>query len=311
MVLKRQVAVTGAFSYSGSHIAKHFLDAGWAVITLTRNPQREHPLRSRVEAYPLDFTNSIDLEKSLRSVDTLVDTYWVRFEYGETTFAKAVENSRILFAAARAAGVRRLVHISVSKPDLDASLPYYRGKAEVEELVKNSGLSYAILRPTIVFGEEEVLINNITWLLRHFPVFTIPGDGKYRLQPISVEDMAELAVRAARGRDDEIIDDGGPEVFTYNELIHFLAKLVKSRALIVRFPPWITLLLGKMLGLILGDVVLTNYELKGLMQDRLYVGLPGEGKTKFSEWAQAHADTLGKKYVNELKRHHGGETRGY
>jgi NADH dehydrogenase len=307
-LIKRTVAVTGAFSYSGQYIARRFLETGWDVITLTRDPNRSHPLQGKITAFPLDFTDPQALTKSLRGADTLVNTYWVRFEYLGSSFAQAVENSGILLRAAEATGVRRVVHISVSRPELGSDLPYYRGKAAVEELVKQSRLSYSILRPTIIFGKEEVLISNITWLLRHLPAFVIPGDGKYRLQPIYVEDLADLALKAAQSNKNEIIDAGGPEVFTYEELVRFLAKLAGSRALLLHLSPSLALVMAKLLGLMLGDVLLTRYELLGLMEERLYVGLPGAAQTAFSAWAQEHADTLGKQYVNELKRHHGKRT---
>lgn len=307
-LIKRTAAVTGAFSYSGQYIARRFLETGWDVITFTRDPNRSHPLQGKIPAFPLDFSDLPSLTKKLRGVDTLVNTYWVRFEYRDTTFARAVENSGILLQAAKGAGVRRVVHISVSKPELGSDLPYYRGKAAVEELVKHSGLTYSILRPTIIFGKEEVLISNITFLLRHFPIFVIPGNGKYRLQPIYVEDQAELAVKAAQSNQNEIIDAGGPEVFTYEELVRFLAALTGKHPLLLHLPPTLALVMAKLLGLILGDVLLTRYELLGLMQERLHVGLPGVATTSFSAWAREHADTLGRNYVNELKRHHGKRT---
>ncbi len=307
-LIKRTVAVTGAFSYSGQYIARRFLETGWDVITLTRDPNRPHPLQGKIAAFPLDFTDPQSLTKNLRGADTLVNTYWVRFEYPGSSFAQAVDNTGVLLRAATAAGVRRVVHISVSRPEISSDLPYYRGKAAVEELVKQSNLSYSILQPTIIFGKEEVLISNITWLLRHLPVFVIPGNGKYRLQPMYVEDLAELALKAARSNQNEIIDAGGPEVFTYEELVRFLAKLTGNRVFLLHFPPSLALVMAKLLGLMLGDVLLTRYELLGLMQERLYVGLPGAGHTAFSAWAHEHADSLGREYVNELKRHHGKRT---
>jgi NADH dehydrogenase len=120
-----------------------------------------------------------------------------------------------------------------------------------------------------------------------------------------------MALKAARSNQNEILDAGGPEVFTYEEMVRFLAKLAGSRALLLHLPPLLALVMAKLLGLMLGDVLLTRYELLGLMQERLYAGLPGTGHTSFSTWAQEHADILGREYVNELKRHHGkGSARG-
>ncbi len=304
MVLKRTAAVTGAFSYTGSYIARALLDRGWDVITLTRDPNRPHPLQGRVKAFPLDFSNLDQLQNHLKDVHTLVNTYWVRFNYPGSSFDQAVENSRMLIQAAERAGVRRIIHVSVSNADLKSSLPYYRGKAEVEEIVKTSAMSWTILQPTLIFGKEEVLVHNIAWLLRHFPAFAIAGDGNYRVQPIAVEDLAELAAQAASTTANQVLPAAGAEIYTYSQLVDLLKQTVRSRALVLHLPPWVTLLLAKIVGLLLGDVTLTREELQGLMEERLYVGEPALGKTNFSHWATENKDTLGVRYRNELKRHH-------
>ena len=303
--IQRLAAVTGAFSYSGSYIARALLESGWNVRTLTRQPDRPHPLQGQIEAFPLDFANHAELVDNLRGADCLVNTYWVRFDYQGSSFRGAIENTRRLLRAAKEAGVRRFVHLSVSNPDLDSKLPYYRGKAEVEALIRASGLSYAILQPTLIFGEEELLVNNIAWLLRHFPLFPIPGDGSYRLQPIYVEDLARAVARIAGDTRDETLPAGGPEILSFAALIERLAELVGSRALRPRVPPGLALLGARALSIVLGDVLLTRDELQGLMEERLYVGQPTMGKTAFTDWAREHASALGAQYTNELKRHHG------
>lgn len=305
MALKRTAAVTGAFSYSGQYIARSLLKRGWEVITLTRDPRRAHKLREKIKAFSLDFSNTDHLKSALRGVDTLVNTYWVRFNYPGSSFAHAVENSRTLFDAARAAGVRRLVHISVSNPDIESDLEYYRGKAEVEKIIIDSNWSYAILQPTLIFGREEVLVNNIAWLLRNLPLFAIPGNGKYRLQPIFVEDLGELAAAAAQSSRNEILPVAGPEIYTFTGLVRFLKELVGSRARLVHAPPFIALLASKLVGLMLRDVTLNRAELQGLMEERLYIGEPALGKTRFSDWAKENKNSLGVRYAHELKRHHG------
>ena len=304
MVLKRTAAVTGAFSYTGSYIARALLERGWNVITLTRDPKRPHPLQERVKAFALDFSNPNQLQNNLRDVHTLINTYWVRFNYPGSSFDQAVENSRVLIRAAERAGVRRIIHISVSNADLKSSLPYYRGKAEVEEIIKASKVSYAFLQPTLIFGNEEVLVHNIAWLLRHFPIFAIAGSGNYRVQPIFVEDLADLVAQAGSTTRNEILPAAGPEVFTLNELIDFLRQIVGSRAFVLHAPPWLTLLMAKFVGLLFGDVTLTGEELHGLMEERLYIGEPVLGKTSFRQWAEENRVRLGAQYRNELKRHH-------
>lgn len=347
MVLKRTAAVTGAFSYTGSYIARALLERGWDVITLTRDPTRQHPLQERVKAFPLDFVDPEQLQTSLRDVHTLVNTYWVRFNYPGSSFDQAVENSRMLIQAAERAGVRRIIHISVSNPDFGLGiasgakrprkdgqglhyyrgkakegyafrsceepsaarrrgnpLPYYYGKSQVEEMIKASKMSYAILQPALIFGKEEVLVHNIAWLLRHFPIFAIADSGHYRLQPIFVEDLANLVAQAGSTTRNEILPAAGPEVFTFNELIDFLKQVVGSRALVLHTAPWLTLLMAKFVGFLLGDITLTREELQGLVEERLYVGEPALGKTSFSDWAKENRASLGLFYRNELRRHH-------
>src|ERR671924_1111896 len=161
-----KIAVTGAFSYSGKYITKRLLARGEQVITLTGHPNRPDPFSGKVKAYPLDFDEA-GMARSLWGVDVLVNTYWVRFDKDENTQPRAVENTRKLINAAKVAGVKRVVHISIANPSADSHLPYYWGKAANEKTVMESGLSYAILRPTVLYGGgEDILINNIAYLLR-------------------------------------------------------------------------------------------------------------------------------------------------
>ena len=175
--------VTGAFGYTGRYITARLLACGKRVRTLTGHPARPNPFGGAVEVAPLDFGNPGQLTRSLRGAETLYNTYWIRFPHGAATYEKAVENSRVLFRAAREAGVRRLVHISITQASQDSPFAYFRGKGLVEEALRESGLSHAILRPTVVFGPEGILINNIAWLLRRFSVFVVFGSGRYRLFP--------------------------------------------------------------------------------------------------------------------------------
>jgi NADH dehydrogenase len=298
------VAVTGAFSYTGQYIARQLLNEGRRVITLTRDPDRPHELQGKVPAFRLDFSNPALLREALSGAEVLVNTYWVRYNYAGSSFEQAVANTKVLVDAAVSAGVRRIVHISVSKPD-QTQLAYFRGKLETEKLVQASGLSHAIIRPTIVFGEEEVLINNITWLLRKMPVFAVPGDGRYRLQPVHVGDVASLAASAAGATQNTIVDAAGPEIFTFVELLELLKKIANSRCLLVHVPAPLALGLSRLLGGLFGDLMLTKEELDALLQNLLAVETDPTGTTRFSDWAKENAGILGKDYVNELKRHHG------
>lgn len=296
--------VTGAFGYTGKCITRRLLDAGRRVRTITGHPGRENPFGGRVEIEPMDFSNRARLLRSLRGAEVLYNTYWVRFNHGSATFEAAVANSRALISAAREAGVRRIVHLSIANPSIDSQLAYYAGKAQVEEAIVESGLSYSILRPTVIFGAEDILINNIAWFARRFPVFAIPGDGRYRLQPMFVEDLAALATHSALQADNLAIDAVGPEIFTFEELVGKIAAAVGAHPRLVHASPWVTFQLLRLSGPILGDVVLTQEEIAGLMANLLISCRPAEGQTSFTEWLQRNGQSLGRNYSSELRRHY-------
>jgi NADH dehydrogenase len=296
--------VTGAFSFTGKYIARRLLALGRQVKTLTGHPGREHPFGNAVTAVPFQFEEPEALHDGLAGADTLYNTYWVRFEHGQTTFAKAVAHTAALLAAARQAGVRRVVHISVAHADEASPYPYFRAKGEAERLVRESGLSYAILRPTVLFGTEGILFNNIAYMLRRFPAFAIPGKGDYRLQPIYVDDLAELAVTAGHEKRSLVLDAAGPETFTFDELVRRMAKQVGSHARLLHMNPERALKLIRMVGGLVGDVVLTREEIDGLMEDMLAVPGAPAGHTLFSSWLGQNAATLGSSYFSEMVRHY-------
>jgi NADH dehydrogenase len=297
-------AVTGAFGYTGRYLAEHLLAEGKSVITLTGNPDRPNPFGNQVRAYPFDFDNPEKLVLSLDGVRTLYNTYWVRFDHGDRTFQQAVANTKVMIDAAREAGVERLVHVSITNPSLDSPLPYFHGKAELEAYIQDSGLSYAILRPTVLFGREDILVNNIVWLMRRLPVFGVPGRGDYRLQPLFVGDMAELMAAYGESGADVIVDAIGPETYTFHGMVALLKETVGSRTLLMNVPAGLALMAARLLSRFVGDVMLTRDELDGLMDDLLVTDSPAAGKTRLSEWARENADWLGSGYHSELARHY-------
>lgn len=298
-----RIAVTGAYGFSGQYIARRLLDSGHEVITLTNSPDRENPFGKRVQAFRYNFSRPAELEESLRGVDILINNYWVRFDNPpQFTFAKAIANSKVLLDAAKRAGVRRVVHISITNPERESDLPYFSGKAEVEAYLRSTGMSYSILRPALLFGEEDILINNIAWTLRNLPVFGLYGDGQYRLQPINVDDLAAAVVQRIREDSDETTDAIGPETFRYRDMVKMIARKIGSWALIVPMPPRIAYQSVRVLGWFVDDVIATEDEVKGLMQERLYVRSPTLGQTKLSDWVGDFRHRLGRRYASEMWR---------
>ncbi len=299
-----KIAVTGAFSYTGKYITNRLLARGHEVITLTGHPDRPNPFEGRVKAYPFDFEQPEKLAKTLEGVEILFNTYWVRFSHGENTHERAVENTKTLIRAAEQAGVKRIVHTSISNPSTDSHLPYFSGKAKLEETIKASSLGYAILRPTVLFGDEDILVNNIAWILRNFPLFGLPGDGSYGLQPIFVEDYADIAVGMALREENIIADAVGPDIFTFEEMVRLIAAEIKRPARLMKMPPKLALWASQIIGAFVGDLVLTQDEVDGLMAGLLVSAEPPRGKTRLQGWLRANRNVVGVRYASELKKHY-------
>jgi uncharacterized protein YbjT (DUF2867 family) len=294
--------VTGAFGYSGRYIAARLLDEGHTVRTVTNSLHRRNPFGGRVKAFPFSWEEPDKLVAALEGADVLHNTYWVRFNHREFTHSMAVENTLRLFDAARRAGVRRVVHVSITNPSEDSELEYFSGKARLERALLESGLSYAILRPAVLFGKEDILVNNIAWALRKLPVFGVFGDGQYRLQPIFVDDLAELAVAQAEEPDDVIIDAIGPETFTFRGLVETVGEIIGRPRKIISVSPAQGHAVSKVIGRLVGDTFLTREEIEGLMQGLLWTDSEPAGTTRLTDWARAHADALGRRYSSELAR---------
>jgi NADH dehydrogenase len=300
---KKQIhVVTGALGYSGKYIAKRLLDEGYQVKTLTNSPERQNPFGDKIQIYPFNFNDTDKLVDSLRGASVLYNTYWVRFNYKDFKHLMAVDNTLKLFRAAKEAGIKRFVHVSITNPSENSDLEYFRGKAMLERALIESGMSYTIIRPAVLFGKEDILINNISWVLRKFPVFLVFGDGSYRLQPIYVDDLAKLAVEQGKETENKIINAIGPETFTYRGLVEKLGYIIGKRRTMISTHPSICYIAGLIIGKIFGDIMITQEEIKGLMADLLYSDSKPTGETKLTEWASKNSNIIGKRYTSELGR---------
>ena len=291
----RTHVVTGAFGYTGKYIARRLLEAGSKVTTLTGHPESPNQFGERLTTSPFNFDNPAALARTLEGADTLFNTYWIRFAHGGINHDTAVENLMTLISAAEDAGVRRIVDLSITNATLDSSLPYFRGKARVEDAICQSSMSHAILRPTMIFGREDILLNNIAWMLRKFP-----------FHPTFVDDLAALAVELGHSRENVALDAVGPEVYTYREMVSLILDKIGANSRLIRVNPELVLIVSCIMGVILRDVLLTRDEIDGLMSD-LWVSKSGElapGSTLFSDWLTENAHLLGQGYVSELDRHY-------
>ncbi len=298
--------VTGAFSYTGRYVTRRLVDQGVRVRTLTRNPDAENPFGGRVEVAPLDFSDPDGLCRSMQGAGVFYNTYWVRYAHGRITFDLAVENTGTLFEAARRAGVGRIVHFSVTNPSPESALPYFRGKARVEDMLKGLGVPYAIIRPTLVFGVGDLLLNNMAWALRRFPVFPVYGNGDYPVQPVYVEDLAAQAAEAGAQSESSVADAAGPDTISFEALLRLLASSMGIRARLVHTPPSVGLALTRLVGFLMRDMALTRDEVDGLMAGLLTSETAPTGTTRLSDWLAENGDWLGRRYISEMRRNFWG-----
>jgi len=299
--------VTGAFSYSGRAIAARLLEQGRTVRTLT---QRQAPPDSPISAYPFNFDRPDELAYTLRGADTVYNTYWVRFERGRVEFSEAVNNTITLINAAREAGVRRFVHVSIIRPEADSPLPYFKGKAIMEKALVTSGLSYGIVRPTVIFGRGDVFINNIAWMLRRFPVFAVAGDGRYPIQPVHVDDLARICVEVGAMDTDVIRDAAGPESFTFTGFVKAIGAGIGHPRRVLSVPVPVLLGLSRLIGVLVRDVVVTRQELDGLMAGLVASHEPPEGRIALTRWIAENAATLGAQWASEIGRNYERDSAG-
>ncbi|QIK62728.1 NAD(P)H-binding protein [Leucobacter viscericola] len=286
--------VTGAGGNSGSYIAQRLLQNGRQVRTITRNPEA---IADPIEAFPYAFSDPDLLAAAFKGVDTFYNTYWERHPAAHGGHDIAVARSSALISAAAAAGVRRIVQVSVMHPALDSPYSYHRGKAEMEELVRSSGLSYAIVRPAVMFGGKEVLLNNIAWLLRRLHVFTVPGDGKYPIRPTHVEDVADLMVRLASSNEDGVHDAGGPETFEFGTLIRRIRDAIGVRAAVVNAPRGLVLPLTKSLRFLAPEAPVDAEELDSLIKGLVSCDGPAIGNRRYTDYLSQVSSDYGREYV--------------
>ncbi len=296
--------VTGGLSYIGKFITQRLVSQGKQVLVLTNHLQRDNPFGDQVMVAPYDFDRHDTLVGRLKGVSTLYNTYWVRFDHGLVSFEKAIANTERLIKAAEAAGIKKFVHMSVSNPSQDAPFPYYRGKAVLEKLIAQSKLPYAVIRPTLVYGgEQEILVNNIAWLLRRFPIFAVPSDKAYRLQPIHIDEVANLAIHAADHLHNQIVDAAGPDIMTFEEMVRLIANKIGSWSVLFHASPGLSLFLLKIVDLLVNDIVLTRDEMGALGEERLVSKQPPIGKMRLADWLDRNANQLGRRYASEMVRH--------
>lgn len=296
--------VAGGIGFTGRYIVRRLLlDKNRKIIALTSHINRKHEFGNRIKVRSYNFDNYKTLLKTLEGTTCVFNTYWVRFNYKNVSFKDATKNSKLLVDASIEAGVERFIHISVINPSQNYHYEYFRGKREVEKYIKKSGLSYAILRPALLFGNEEILLNNITWLIRKYGIFFIFGSGKYKVTPVYVDDVANEAVKQAKLKKNIVEDAIGPETYEFEELVRSIAKTINKPLNVYHLNNVLITLVSKFLSFTVNDPIVTADEMKVVLDNTLYSNAKPIGTTKFSKWLEQHKTTFGTEYHSEVERH--------
>ncbi len=252
------VLVTGASGFVGSHLLPELLGAGHRVVALVRSPASGEKVTRRLGAGPAanvelrtgDVDRPATLPAALVGVDAVVHLVALPRDRsgGRQLLAVNLEGTRNLVAAMQASGVRRLVHLGAMGVEDREELHYAKSKARAERVVRESGLDWTILKPSLLFGPGDGFFNIVADLVRLSPgVVPVPGDGKSRFQPLHVADLA-LCLRLALERPTtagSAFELGGPRTWTYREITAEVCRAMGRRRAILPMPlPLIKLVAG-------------------------------------------------------------------
>ena len=236
-----KIAITGATGFVGNAVLRRLLRRGHEVRALVRDPNQGGRLRDlgAVEC----VAGSLDDQDAVRALvagtDAVINLVGIIVEKGPQTFQRVhVEGTERLVAAARAAGVPRFVHMSAlgARPDAGAT-SYHRTKAAGEDAVRGAGLSHVILRPALIAGAGNVPLEMMVRLIRFAPAVPVVGDGRYLLQPVWIEDVAEaFAVAVERADLAGTFEIAGPEQLSWDRMLDELETALSVRRMRVHVP---------------------------------------------------------------------------
>jgi NADH dehydrogenase len=224
-----QVFVSGGTGFVGSEVIRHLAAAGHQVVALVR-PGSENKLVNvpNVSAHRGDVSVPDSLTEGLKGCDAVIHLVGIIREFPErkVTFERLhVEATQNMIRAVDACGIKRYLHMSANGTREDGVTPYQRSKWRAEEAVRNSQLDWTIFRPSMIFGPEGGFAEMLKELFR-LPVVPVIGDGRYRLQPVSVGQVALTFLKSLAMPETahETYHLGGAEQYTFNEILDLTGK---------------------------------------------------------------------------------------
>ncbi len=244
------VLVTGSTGFLGRRVVEALADRGKDVRCLVRSPGAEAVLDlNKVDVHYGSVNDPASLRSAFYDLEAVVHLVAVIRERGENSFYRVnVQGLRNVLRAAYAAGAKRFIHVSAIGVQQTPRLRYLYSKWQAEQLMPRSGMSYTVLRPSLLFGEGDEFLNSLAGLVKAFPVVPVIGTGRNQFQPIAVSDAARCIAEALDSYklNNRTVEIGGPDRLTYNQIVDIVAKTIGARRLklhapvaLMRFPVWL------------------------------------------------------------------------
>jgi NADH dehydrogenase len=270
------VTVFGGSGFIGRHVVRKLAAKGYRLRVAVRRPHRAHFLKpmgqvGQIQILRANIGNAAAVRRALEGAEAVVNLVGVLYQRGRQRFeALHADGPARIAEAAKASGVKRIVHMSSIGAAADSPSHYARSKAQGEARLREAFPAATVLRPSIVFGPEDDFFNRFAGLAQIFPLLPLIGGGRTRFQPVYVQDVAEAVLRALEDAATEghIYELGGPRVYTFKELLDILAKETGRHVRYLPLPFWLASLLGACLGL-LPKPPLTLDQVRSLRRDNV------------------------------------------
>jgi NADH dehydrogenase len=241
--LETLVTVFGGSGFLGRHVVRALAKLGYRVRVAVRRPELAGFLQpqgrvGQIHAVQANVRHPASVEAAAREADVVINLVGILFERGRQTFDAVQSTGAETVALAAASVGARMIQVSAIGADESAPSRYARSKALGEKLVLSAAPSAVILRPSVLFGPEDDFFNKFAAIARFSPALPLVGGGHTRFQPIFAGDVASAIVAAIEGhaKDGEIYEVGGPEVYSFKELMRFMLATVGRQRLLIPIP---------------------------------------------------------------------------